>query len=742
MGFRFGFGVPGGVPVAVLLLAALTVLVVVALRDLRDEPSRRRRWVLGGLRVATGVALWLVAVQPEWTGERIRREPGRLAVLVDGSRSMAVKAGRTSRADRARTLLERWVGESEGRRTSFYVFGAEAHSAQAEALLEELPTDADATRIVPSVREVTSGDSRGDLGAVVVVSDGADTDGPPSPQGVPEGVRVHAVAVGDDVALRDDAIVRVEADPIGFLRQPAEVRVVVRSSGGDADAIPVTLREGGEVIRETEARLDDDGVGAVEIPFTPEKLGRAVYRVSIPVEPDDAVPENNERAFLVRVTRDRLRVLLVAGQPTWDVRFLRAFLKRDPAIDLISFFILRTGADMTMASPDELALIPFPTDELFREHLGSFDVVLFQNFDFGPYGMSPYLPRIRDYVRRGGSFAMIGGDLSFASGGYPNTPVAEILPVEMPPAPAEEGRALVPGMFRPEPVPDLMRHPLLELVPDSAANAAAWKSLAPLPGANRLSGLRSDARALLVHPDERRGGEPMPVLAVGEAGEGRVLALGTDGSWRWGMATAGETGDASAYDRFWDRTVRWLARDPALEPCQITTDRERYGPDAKVRARAWVRDDRYEPRVDRGVRFEVLDEAGEVLGQAPARTGGDGRAGAEVPGPAQPGGYRLAVRLEDEVEPSCDVGFVVEAGGLELADPRARPDWLRALAEETGGTFQSDPAEVADLDALDATRVRSLGLVTVSPFATPWAFLIVVALLAAEWIVRRRWGHR
>lgn len=742
MDFRFGFGVPGGAVVAVVLLLGLMVFVVAGIRDLRDERSRRRRWALAGLRVLTAVAVWLVASQPQWTGERIRREPGRLAVLVDGSRSMNVRAGRTRRADRAREVLEGWREEADDPGTSFHVFGGEVKPASLDELAREYPTGADETRIVPSIEAVARADAGGDLGALLILSDGADTEGRPDPSRIPRGLRVHAVAIGDDVPLRDDAIARVQADPIAFLRQPAEVRVVVRSSGGEGASIPVTLREEGQVIREMEVQLDDDGEGAVEIPFTPDRLGRAVYRLSIPTDPDDAVPENNERAFLVRVTRDRLRVLLVAGQPTWDVRFLRAFLKRDPSIDLISFFILRTGADLTMASPDELALIPFPTDELFREHLGSFDVVLFQNFDYGPYGMAPYLSRIRDYVVRGGSFAMIGGDLSFTAGGYPGTPIAEILPVRMPPAGASPETALVPGRFRPELAPELMRHPLLELLPDPAANASTWISLAPLDGANLLAGVRPDGRALLLHPERRVGGEPMPVLAVGTAGKGRTMALATDGTWRWGMTTAGTTGDPSAYDRFWDRSLRWLARDPSLDPCQITTGRERYGPDAEVRVEALLRDDRYEPLTDRSVRLEVIDGAEEVVSEARSRTDGRGRLEATVPGPDRPGGFRLVARLEEEADARCDVGFVVEAGGRELADPRARPEWLRGLAADTGGRFHGGASGAPDLDALDASRTRSMGLVTVAPMATPWAFLAVVALLAGEWMLRRRWGHR
>jgi uncharacterized membrane protein len=741
VGFQLGVGVPGGLAVALLLAAIFVALVVGGLWDLRRERSRRRRLLLGGLRVATALLLWAVAVQPRWTGERVRREPGRLAVLVDGSRSMSVRAGERSRAERAVALLERW-SRGEEVPASFHVFDADVRSASLQDLIADYPTEGEESRLVPAVAGVAGREGRTDVGAVVIVSDGAATGGPPPLGQLPAGVRVHAVAVGDDEELHDDAIVRVAADRVGFLRQVSQVRAEVRSTGGGPRTIPVTLRRGDQVVRETTVELDARGEGEVDIPFTSERLGRAVYRLSIPIDPGDAVPENNERAFLVRVVRDRLRVLLVAGRPSWDVRFLREFLKRDPAIDLVSFFILRTASDLTMASPDELALIPFPTDELFREHLGSFDVVLFQNFDYAPYGMAPYLSRVRDYVWRGGSFAMVGGDLAFASGGYAGTPIEEILPVALPPGAGGRGTSMVPGSFLPVPEPERVRHPLLELLPDPAANAAAWSALAPLAGANLFTGMRSEGHRLLAHPKHRVGGAGMPVLAVGTAGEGRSMAFGTDASWRWGMTTAGTTGDGSAYDRFWDRALRWLARDPSLEPCQLDTDRELYGPGARVRAEAWVRDANYEPESARRVHFEVRDMAGEVTGDAMALTDGEGRARAEVRAPVRPGGYRVTVRRDDESEARCEEWLVVESGGEELADPRARADWLRAMVEATDGTFHPRPEDAPNLDAFDATTTRSLGTVTVAPMASPWAFVLIVLLLGAEWAVRRRWGYR
>ena len=727
-----------------MISALLVAAVVWSLIELRGEPKRARALTLGALRIATALAALVVALQPTWTGERVQRAEGRLAVLVDASRSMTVAADGASRAAEAAALLGRWSDAPGGDAASVHRFGSQLRPSSLRELADGYETIEDETRIVASALELARDDTSGELGAVVVVSDGAESARNPSTAELARlGVKVHAVAIGADDELRDDAIAEVQADPVAFLRQQARVRVVVRSLGGESQHIPVSLRLGEQLVREVIAELDDRGEAVVEIPFEPDALGRRVYTLSIPLAPGDAVPENNDRAFLVRVTRDKLRVLLVAGRPSWDERFLRAFLKRDPAIDLISFFILRTAADLTMASPDELALIPFPTDELFSEHLGSFDLVIFQNFEYGPYQMAPYLPRIRDYVRRGGGFAMIGGDLSFGSGGYAETPLGEVLPVVIPPSGTPATRALITGRFAPRLAQDLARHPLLELAPNAAANAEAWSSLAPLEGANRILGLRDGSRTLLTHPSERaEGGGPMPLLAVGSAGRGRTLALATDTTYRWGITTGGRTGDASAYERFWDRALRWLTRDPALEPARITTDRERYGPAARVRVEAVLRDDRYEPLADRNVRIAIVDDADEEIAAEDVRVDGEGEARLDLRGPAHPGGYRVVARLPGSAETLAEEGFVVEAGGDELADPRARPDHLRALAEATGGSFYESPDAAPPLAELDSTRTRSLGTTKLAPFASPWAFLVVILLFGAEWILRRTWGRR
>ena len=729
----FELGAP--VPLAAALTVGLAVAVAVGFRERGGSP--RQRTLLFALRVTTALLTVLVAIQPRWLERQAREVDGRLAVLIDDSRSLRVADGSTSRVEAARALLARWSAEAEDGVAAFR-FGSELRAGTLDALARGLEATDDETRLAAALEELATGPGSEDLGAIVVVSDGAESER--DALAVTGEVKVHAVALGGGAPLVDDAIAELEADPVAFLRSQAEVRVVLRAlrPTGGVVAIPVTLWEGDRVVREALVDVPAGGEAEAIIPFEPRRLGRAVYRVTIPVAEGDAVPANNERAFLVRVTRDKLRVLLVAGQPSWDVRFLRAFLERDPGTDLISFFILRTTSDLTLAAPDELALIPFPTDELFREHLGSFDVLLFQNFDYGPYQMAAYLPRIHEYVERGGAFAMIGGERSFASGGYAGTPIADVLPVDLPSG-GSAASLLREGSFAPAVDGELARHPLVALRRDPAASRASWGRLATLEGTNRVAGVRDGAQVLLRRPG-RSTREPL--LVVGTRGEGRVLALMTDTSWRWGITSGGLSGDASAYERFWDRAVRWLAKDPSLEPTRVTTDRERYGPEGRVRVVGDVADLRYRPLAGEALRLRLLDDAGQELASEDVVTDSTGGLRGTFVAPAEPGAYRVVVEGGEADGALGEEGFVVELGGDELADPRPRPERLRALAEASGGRFVARPEEAPALGSFDATRTRSEALREVAPFATPWAVGVLMGLLVLEWLLRRRWGRR
>jgi len=707
----------------------------VELRSIRGESDRRRRFTLAALGGLSVLAVYLLALQVTLVRETFEDVAGGTAVLIDNSRSMTLSGSSGPRSDAVRALIERWQ-EDDRVRPLVYLFGSRARGAIWNDLAKSYDPSDDETKIREALGHVIEKDSDRELGSLVIITDGADSgfradalglgnDAPP----------IHAIVIGGDDPLDDQSIVSLHADTTAYVGVPAVIRADVRAIGKlKQSELRVQLWHESRLEQEAVAALDPTGRGTVRFEVTPRQMGRALYRLLIPASSGDDVPQNNDRAALLQVGRERLRALLVAGHPTWDVRFLRDFLKRDGATDLVSFFILRTPADLTAASTNELALIPFPTDELFREHLGSFDVVIFQNFDYAPYEMASYLPRIRDYVRRGGSFAMIGGDRSFAEGGYAGTAIEEILPVKL------GAPGVLKGSYRAEVSKELVRHPIVALGPDPRLTRQTWKSLPPLHGANMIGAVRHGAKVLLHHPRARLpGGAPVPVLVVGEAGRGRVAAMMADASWRWRFAADDAAVRADDYELFWDRMIRWLTRDPLLEPARISTDRDHYGVGGELSVAGRLRDDDYRPmaRVSVELRFQPTDGEKAV---ATVETDQDGQFRATLRAPSQPGAYEVVAFVEGK-DVATEV-FVVEESGDELADLEARPEQLEALAARTGGRVFLSIDDVPALSELSSATRRAAGLIAKQPLSNPWFILFTVMLLGVTWVLRRRWGRR
>ena len=384
------------------------------------------------------------------------------------------------------------------------------------------------------------------LAGVLLVTDGADNgalaaglSGQPRADLLALGVPVNVVAVGSD-APRDLAVERVAVDDFAFVRSTLTVEATLRARGFGREDVQVLLKREGQVVAQATLKLEPGKeTYTVPLSFAPDTTGTFVLTVSTPVLPGEAVAENNTRSFVLRVIRDRVRVLLVAGRPSWDERFLRGLLKQDPNVDLVSFFILRTAGD-NPGPQDQLSLIPFPVAEIFGEQLRTFDAVIFLDFAYQPYrslDIERFLPNLRDYVRGGGAFAMVGGGQSFAQGHYAGTPIADILAVD----PAE-GMGETSEPFRPRLTAEGRRHPVTSLAPGEGANEAAWSALPPLPGLNFTRPLPSTdgARVLLEAPTLLSGGRPAPVVAVREVGIGtftfrhdrRDLVLGLRGRGR------------------------------------------------------------------------------------------------------------------------------------------------------------------------------------------------------------------
>lgn len=746
--------VPSFVGVGVLVFALGFVAFILPLRALRDIPPRRAL-VLSLLRGGLFLVLGILLLHPAAVLLTPLAGRERLAVLVDNSRSMSVAAqpGGGSRISEAVAAL----GESG------------TLSALAQRYQLELYSFTDRLQLHPDLTGLSSVLPMGDesdigaalqqlsregrdlsLGGVVVLSDGIDRgplrrlwrNGGEDPDATlrqalrPLDLPIHTVSIFSDSTFVDVAIDDLSYNEFAFLRQPTTVRVSLRASGLEGRATPVQLTQGSRVLSVQNVTLPADGqLVQVDFSLNPERVGKYTYTVSTPVLPEEAVGGNNRRSFTLKVVRDRIRVLQIVGAPSWDEKFMRRLLKADPNVDLVSFFILRSMLDQRVFAESEYSLIEFPYRDLFGKDLPTFDVVMFQNFNYLQYfdaDAYQLLTNLAHFVEEGGGLIVVGGDLAFGGGDYGSSPLEEVLPVR-----SDRSPSVLETRFPFSLTPQGVRHPVTNLHFDVAENRRMWERLPPLDGFNPVS-LQPGAVLL-----GEVGDQKMPLLAVRQVGKGRSLALMADTSWYWSFKGTGSGQSNSAYLRFWKNSLRWLVGDPDEGQVQVDTERENYQMGERPVITVRVVGVDYAPMAGAAVTVEVTPEEGgasEVLDGVSSEAG-DWTRGIE---PRAVGPYRVKVRVvggDGQEVGTAETVFTVNQEGPEMKELEGDAAFLRALSQATGGKYLPLGAQ---LDGPLEVKPRADSASTQRTVVPLWnkapGFLLLLTLLCAEWLLRRRWG--
>jgi uncharacterized membrane protein len=736
-------------PPAVLALCALGVLAAFAFAANAYWRAGRRYWPLTLLQACSTFLVIALLLQPALDLRSVTHVPGRIAIVVDDSASMAqtdsVNESRFARVQgflhAQQATLDAW---REHHQIEFYSLAGSG--------LPTAPKGAETPLVAALDRPLETASPARPLAGVVLLSDGADTGALGQAAGDARAeeqlaalrkrkVPVSAIAVGSGKTL-DLFIAGVAQDSIAFVRNTAKVEVSIglRASEKTELSVPVTLLREGQVMQQLMATVKTGEPTSLTFDFVPDQVGEFVFSVAVPPQPQESVVENNQQQFIVKVMRDKIRALLVSGRPAWDERFLRRTLQSSPNVDLISFFILRTPSDLQLVPNEELSLIPFPTNELFGSELHTFDVVILQNFGYRPYNMAYLLDHLKEHVLNGGALVMLGGENSFGGGAYGQTPLADVLPVVM------SDDAMDAREFTPVLTPAGEKHPVLRLSASPAPRAKVLERLPKFAGVNKVDGLVAGATALLVHPDLKgRDGKPLPVLAVREAGKGRTMALMTDSLWRWSFSDKmrGDTG--GGYDRFVAQAMRWLMRDPEVSRLRLLASQEhaKVGENVDFTVRVLGAD--YQPLPGAVVTLSVKDSGDAPDTQSDADI--SGQSGADgtftFPYAVKRGGViRAVAKTELDGEPLETTLLVYgEESALERTALTPRPDLMSLIAHTLGGTAQNiDGAQLEKMRLSDAEAVTVDRHREVSLWRTWPALFALMATLSAEWLLRRRWG--
>jgi len=767
-----------------LVAAGFVALVGLILWRRRSQVSPRRQKVLLVLRAAVVAAVLLLLFRPEMVWESRRAVFGQVAFLLDASRSMTIRdaaaqspgmseanPGDTNPGDalsRASTLRRAFLDAAQpcadlARRAVVrsYAFGARLRPAANFAPDPVDPRTDPGEALADLADRATPA-----LLAVVLVGDGAANR---AAHGSPEsaaarllerGTRVHAVAVGSPEPsdrVRDVAVRDLRCPQRVFVGNRPEVRAAVSALGMKGRPVRLVLKADGREIARQDFTPDNQSA-AREVVFTPTLADPGLVRLDLEAETveGELVAENNSAATLLRVEEGGIRVLYLDGALRPEGKFLARALAEADEIDLERRILVGPGAEAAAPNPDDL---------------DRFEVVVLG--DLSPAAVpTATLARLSERVRAGRlALVALGGSLAFGAGGWDKTPVADLLPFVLRPS---DARVTAPLRFVPTPAG--RRHFILHLDaespgmseanPGDSVPGDAFDKLPPLSGANAVGPLQPGAVLLAAAP------EGHALLAVRDTGSARTAAFTADSTWLWVLSASDPQGP-DRHARFWRGLVLWAARRddaaPGRADLAVLTDRLRYhlaDPDhaPAVRATVYARAADDVPRLrltapDGLVRDVALVAAGpgEPVRRLVRPSLGEGGSLGDLSGEAQraksegvwhadllaahPGAYRLeAEATVAGNKKTAQTEFVVLQQDLEMTTLLADHDALRRTAEAGGGTFRT----IENLGDL-FKELAQAEMQVFEPVERRWpltsgrVFLaLVVALLSADWLLRRR----
>jgi uncharacterized membrane protein len=763
----------GSLPVVIAIVLLLLGLLLVRPRHIR---LAARQWAaLVGLRLIVVMLTLLAMLRPALVYTREEPQQASLVLLVDNSRSMQVadSLGDKSRWDSMKLLLNAAAGDLAKLDNTWdvkaYGFDASTHKLDVRdgrLTLAAAPAG-DQSAVGAAINDALDRETSGRVLAMLLMSDGAQRAVPP--HDMPPQIAVRRLAAehiplftftfgkagGSERA--DLAMTDLVTNENIFTEAPTEVRGQLAAEGYANQTVKAQLLwESADKMEVVDTVEVDTGIDGMSVPVvlthTPRTPGE--YKVTLRAEPRDGelVTTNNEISTFVTVRPGGIKVLYlvgtkrVGGGPGQEQRYVRAALARSPDIVIERRLINYAPAGIDLV-------------EAIRD--GDYNVLLLDDVDI--QGLSqPTWQAIAERVRRGMGLAMLGGFHSFGPGGFRDSPMDEVLTINIGRAQRQNfgepirGDVHLEGPVRMQPAAPLgLRHPIMQIEGSGFSGRGSgtnrnlnpeprtlnpWSQLPPLDGANLFERgqLKRNAQVLAEADDPQRH----PLLVAGQAGDGRTLAFAGDSTWRWPMA-----GFDDAHRRFWRQCVLWLAKkdEETAGRVWIRLAGRRAMRGTRVEFAVGAEDAQGEP-IDAAT-FDVVVEKPDGSKAQVRATKSDVEWAATFRETAEPGDYKIVVtgKEGDAVLGTAEARFLVPDQDLELDRPAAEPSVMAQLAEMTkpAGGAALAAEELPDLLKRLADKPPELKeevIARVTYWDTWPFFLLFVGLLGTEWYLRKRWG--
>jgi len=706
--------------------------------------ARGQLAALIGLRSLTLLLLLFVFLQPVLVLHTVLPQQTFVAIGYDASKSMEIRDGDEgqSRLDVVKQLLRASpnpVLDQLARKFKLRFFRFSGDALKVEGGFQDAPRHGNVTDLERSLSQIVSDLGSAPVSGIVLLTDGADNHSgdlaAAAAQLRARNIAVYPVGIGAPGVSRDLEVVRVSSPKKVLKDAMIEADVAVRSKGYAGRRAKLVVKERDRVIQSQEITLGSDAeVRTHKLSFSSETAGPKIFSFAIEPFSDEVIKENNSSDVLVRVEDAKPQILYAEGEPRWEYGFMRRSVGEDRNLHLVTLLRQADGKYFRQGLEDPGILEKgFPTDkaELFAYKaliLGSVEASFF-TFD--------QLRMISDFVsQRGGSFLMLGGKNSLAQGNYVNTPLEDVLPVNlrfasgMPPFQDLEYKLRL--------TPYGVEHPVTRLSVSEEENRKRWTAVPSLIGLNPVASVKPGATVLAqaASPDAR--GQNPPVLAFQRFGRGKSMVLATGSTWRWRM---GLDHRDNTHELFWKQMLRWLVSD-APDPITIETEKHSSSLDEPVLIRAEVNDPTFVHLNNALVSAEVKAPSGQVTRVVMSW---DVRHEGRYSGvfkPAEEGIHEISMTASQGTKDlgGAKANFRVAESTDEYHNAALNTDLLKRLATDTGGRYYS-PSEMRalpeDISFVDngASRIEDKDL-----WDMPLLFLLLIGSISSEWILRKRKG--
>ncbi len=721
--FIFASGWPLWIIAALLLGFFVTLLLIMARR-----PGNMKGFQLAtiGFIQLLMLALVLIVVwQPALVSERLLSGENAVAIMLDTSGSMTFNEGGSTRMDQAQALL---TPDSLADIASIYNILPYGFAASANTMdaFSTLPEPGAATNLGQAVLQTLRQATGSSLGAIILISDGADNSGAIAQAELSEiasfGVPIHSVGIGRETIPEDLELSEVLLPEKALPGTTLSARVAIRHDQGGSARVKVY--DGDTFLTTQDIVLgDDQNMTLAFVDIEVPEPGQLDLRFTLDPIDNESNLANNTRARVVDVEESRYRVLYVEGEPRWEYKFLQRALNDDPSIQLSTLLKVTPNKyyRQGIESPEQLEN-GFPEE---RAELFNYDALIIGSLNAAELTSDQHA-MIRDFVSdRGGSLMMLAGLNGLGLGGWGETVVNEILPSRL-----NADNAAFVREKAPVTLTDSGRlAPMLQFSDSESENERLWTELPEVADHQQLGPLRPAATTLLGVNVE---GRIQPLLVTQPYGKGQTYILATGGTWRWQMSLP--VADMR-HETFWRQLTRGLVAN-SPRPFELTSRIQ----NEEISIRAQVRDPDAEENQGLEISAVVSSENGDVVSLDLQPLAGQPGVYEASFAPNQTGLYSIeAISRVGESLVSATTTAVRYDEGQEIFNIRQNRPLLERISVLTGGQYWS-PEQWNEIPEAISYSTAGITEQQISYlWDAPFFFLLLILLKAAEWLLRRHW---